>query len=103
MHICIYLRFVARLGWPQQDVRMHSSTMCLAAEPGCPGSQCGCRARNASISTAEGGEAKESLRLLVLSNANLCSGLCPHICIDPLLRIKSKLQDTWVLVQALTL
>lgn len=94
-----------RLGRPQQkDVRMHSSTMCLAAEPGCPtGCQCGCRAMNALISTAEGDEDRESLCLLVLTNANQCSGLYPHICIDPLLKIKSKLQDTCVLVQTLTL
>lgn len=43
-------------------------------------------------STAEGGVDRESLDLLVLTNANQCSGLYPHTCTDPLLEIKSELQ-----------
>jgi len=45
-------------------------------------------------STAEGGVDRERLDLLVLTNANQCSGLYPHICIDPLLKMKSELQES---------
>lgn len=58
---------------------------------------------NEFTSAAEDDEDRERLHLLVLTDANPCSGLDPHICIDPLLKVKSELQKACVLNRALTL